>query len=440
MVYIMWSTILIGDIMNFFKSLFGKKAEVVTEPVVEVAPTVPVIETPIPEIPQKVPFKIDAEVEKQIEERAKEEEIMFKKPECALIGLTLKGDIIRDKVVETLLKYGYKDKAEEFLQRYPEIRGDKDTFLRFIAEYIMFTKAESPIKFEDKPTKVGRPITKIYCFNGEKGCRSINVHNGKETKVYQTQQAGFTGDAPWTIICPHGRKITASSFEKADLISFEPHNFCPECHEIYEKNWKEIRKANEEHKAENDKAEYERLTKKFEEQPIKIPRKYHPITKQYNFNGEKGCVVAQKNQNVGAIVKMYQTQQAGFKGKKPWTVICAHGSYRGCVNLHKAIKILARPETFCVKCNEQIQNSEQIQNTPITSNPTPIEEPKVDVFVRPVCHFKGKKLSLFAQTYQVRKILIEMGMLDKANEFSTRIFSICPTQVYQVIKEYVDVQ
>ena len=81
-----------------------------------------------------------------------------------------------------------------------------------------------------------RTIGKVYNLNNVAGLASQHkAHSsGVIVRVFQTQQAGITGTAPWTVECVHGNRATATKYPDALKLQSEPETFCPECKRLAE--------------------------------------------------------------------------------------------------------------------------------------------------------------------------------------------------------------
>lgn len=80
--------------------------------------------------------------------------------------------------------------------------------------------------------------------------------------------------------------------------------------------------------------------------------------REYAFNGLLGCVVQQRSRITGALVGLYQAEQAGMDAEAGrWSTVCeTHGS---CVNhstLAAARAHLSDPTMWCEACRSTCEN------------------------------------------------------------------------------------
>lgn len=74
--------------------------------------------------------------------------------------------------------------------------------------------------------------------------------------------------------------------------------------------------------------------------------------KHYGFGGYSGCVVTRKARTTGALVSIYNNDQAGLDADGgPWSTVCEkHSWVVSHNNLKAAQSWLSHPEEWCEEC------------------------------------------------------------------------------------------
>jgi hypothetical protein len=80
--------------------------------------------------------------------------------------------------------------------------------------------------------------------------------------------------------------------------------------------------------------------------------------REYAFNGLLGCVVQQRSRITGALVGLYQAEQAGMDAEAGrWSTVCeAHGSCVNHATLAAARAHLPDPTMWCEACRSTCES------------------------------------------------------------------------------------